>query len=270
MGRFSGVLIASDYDGTLTPSKPNKQVTPEVRQALEYFISEGGYFTVSTGRSYQGFHAFDADIMNAPILLANGGMAYDYVKKEIVIFDGIGDEAIPAFRSVRDLFPDLSIELYAFDDTYAIHLHPWAERHFTSQDIPFKVIDDPAEAVNPWAKVMFGGDRARVGEVQAHLKENFPEISFLPTTGGYLEVLKPGVDKGTALLKLADILGVKHEDAYAVGDGYNDLEMLMAAAAAFVPSNGSDEVKAHATYIVSSNEERCVADVIDILGEKYK
>lgn len=86
---------------------------------------------------------------------------------------------------------------------------------------------------------MIGGTPERIGEVQAFLR-GYPEISFLPTTGGFLEVLRRGVDKGMALLQLADALGIRHEDTYAVGDGYNDVEMLQAAAAGFVPANGDE------------------------------
>ncbi len=268
MGIFSKVLIASDYDGTLVPS--TKKVTDKVRAAIRYFISEGGYFTVCTGRTYQGFHSYSPDIINAPALLSNGGMAYDYAAGKIVIDDGIGDEGIDALRDVRDLFPELAIEMYAFNDTYSINLHDNSMRHFTSQGIPFKVVSDPSETARPWSKVMLNGDRESVKKVQAFLAEKHGEIGFVPTDGGSLEVLKKGCNKGTLLLKLAAYLGVDRKDVYAVGDGYNDVDMLKIASAAFVPSNGDEESKACATYIVGSNEEDAIADVIGILKQKYE
>lgn len=77
------------------------------------------------------------------------------------------------------------------------------------------------------------------------------------------------MDKGTALLQLADALGVKHEDAYAVGDGYNDVEMLRAAARAFVPANGDAFALACADEVVRSNEEDAVAHVVELLTQRY-
>ena len=77
------------------------------------------------------------------------------------------------------------------------------------------------------------------------------------------------MDKGTALLQLADALGVKHEDAFAVGDGYNDVEMLRAAARAFVPANGDSFALACADEVVRSNEEDAVAHVVELLTERY-
>ena len=264
---FDGVLVASDYDGTLVPA--TKQVTDGVKRALRFFIDNGGRFTVCTGRSYLGFHSYSPEYINAPVLLANGGMAYDYPTETITFFDGIGDEGVGALRDVQRLFPSLAIEMYPFEKGYAVNLSAMSERHFTSQSIPFEPVGDPADAPRPWAKVMLGGEKSVIAEVQKFLSANHPEISFLPTDGGYLEILKNGVDKGSALLKLADCLGISHDNVYAVGDGYNDVEMLRAAAAAFVPANGDEYAKACATYITRTNEDDAVAHVIELLTAIY-
>lgn len=265
-GLFQGVLLASDFDGTLVPQ--SQQVTPGVKAALRFFRENGGLFTVCTGRCYLGFHAYSPELINAPVLLANGGMAYDYSAGKIVVSNGIGDEGIAPLRAVAAAFPDVSVEMYPFEKAYAVHLTKQTRHHFTSQFIPFESVDDPAEAPRPWAKVMIGGAPERIAEVQIFLREQ-TEIRFLPTTGGFLEVLAKGVDKGKALLQLADVLGVKHEDVYAVGDGYNDVEMLRAAARAFVPANGDAFALACADEMVRSNEDDAVAHVVELLTERY-
>lgn len=264
---FDGVLIASDFDGTLANSKG--EISPGVRKAVRWFIENGGRFTVCTGRTYQGFHAYSPEYINAPVILANGGMAYDYAAGKIVYFDGAGDETIPALRAISAMFPSVCIELYPFSQSWAIHLNPRSERHFTNQGIVFNRAADPADAPRPWAKVMLGGSQPEIHAVQEYLADTHPGIHFLPTDGEFLEMLKPGIDKGAALFKLARILGVTPENMYAVGDGYNDVEMLRAAAEAFAPANGDEYAKACADHIVASNDEDALAEVIDILGRKY-
>ncbi len=266
-GLFEGVLLASDYDGTLVPD--TRIVTPGVKAALRFFEENGGRFTVCTGRCYLGFHSYSPEIINAPVLLANGGMAYDYQRHTVVVDNGIGDEGIAPLRAVAQAFPDVTIEFYPLEKSCAVHLTEKSEHHFTSQSIPFETIDDPAQAPRTWAKVMIGGTPERIAQVQVFLKD-YPEISFLPTVGGFLEVLRKGVDKGMALLQLADSLGVRHEDAYAVGDGYNDVEMLRAAAKAFVPANGDPYAMACADYVVRSNEDDAVAHVVELLTQIYR
>ena len=48
MGKFDGILICTDLDGTLY--RNDKTVSKENREAIEYFKNEGGYFTFITGR----------------------------------------------------------------------------------------------------------------------------------------------------------------------------------------------------------------------------
>lgn len=268
MKLFDGVLLASDYDGTLVPS--SGIVAPEVKDALRFFMENGGRFTVSTGRIYRGFHAYSAEIINAPVLLANGGMAYDFAEKQVVFANGIGDEGIEPLRAISREFPQLSVEMNPFERSYVVNLTDQAYRHFTGQGIPFEAVNDPADAPRPWIKAMLGGPVETIALVQDFLRKHYPEIAFLPTTGSYLELLKPGVNKGVGLLALADSLGIRHENVYAVGDGYNDVEMLHAAAKAFVPANGDPTAMACADYIVRSNEDGAVAHVIEILTELYK
>lgn len=60
MGRFDGVLLASDFDNTLIYTEdalrsgvPVPPLPPRNRQALEWFMTEGGRFTVATGRAWR-------------------------------------------------------------------------------------------------------------------------------------------------------------------------------------------------------------------------
>ncbi len=266
--KFDKVLIASDFDGTL--KNDEGIITPDVIDAIKYFMENGGYFTVCTGRSYKGFHLYSEEYINAPVLLANGAMAYDYKNNKIVFCDGIGDEGDAPLRYIRDKFPDVSIEMYPFEKTFAINPTDRTRRHLTSQDIEMITVSDPSEALKPWAKVMIGTDKdVDSQKIQSFLKENYNDPSFLPTTGNFIELLKKDTDKGSGLIKLADYLNVPHSNVYAVGDGYNDIEMLDVAKAAFVPENGSQEAIEHATHIVRSNNCGAVANVIEILDKIY-
>ena len=57
MGKFDGFLILSDFDATFTSAKtgniPRKNI-----DALKYFESEGGLFSICTGRTFLGFHKY--------------------------------------------------------------------------------------------------------------------------------------------------------------------------------------------------------------------
>ena len=70
-------------------------------------------------------------------------------------------------------------------------------------------------------------------------------------------------------LRLAESLGCDKKDTYAAGDGYNDVEMLIAANAGFVPENGSKEALSVAKYVTRSNNNGCIAHAIEILDNIY-
>ena len=108
--KFKNVLIASDFDGTL--KNDDGIITPDVIEKIQYFIENGGLFTVCTGRIFQGFHLYSPEYINAPVLLGNGAMAYDYEKGEVIFNDAIGDEGISAIKDVLKEFPDIYIEFY--------------------------------------------------------------------------------------------------------------------------------------------------------------
>ena len=263
--KFEKVLLASDFDGTL--KNDNGEITDDVISAIRYFMAEGGLFTVCTGRIYQGFHLYSPEYINAPVLLGNGAMAYDYENNKVIFNDAIGDEGLEAINDVLKAFPGTSVEFYNFNEVCSLNLNNHSEQHFTSQGIDFKRINSPEEAPRPWTKVMILA-HGKSAEVQRIL-DLHPEVNYLKTTGDYVEVLKKGVDKGTGLLKLAKALGCKETDTYAAGDGYNDVEMLVAAQGGFVPENGSKEALAVAKHVTRSNNNGCIAHAIEILDEIY-
>ncbi len=263
--KFKNVILASDFDGTL--KNDLGEITADVRSAIADFMAKDGFFTVCTGRIYQGFHLYDPEYINAPVLLGNGAMAYDYEKNEVIFNDAIGDEGLNAVNDILAHYPDICIEFYNIDKVCAVNLNEHSLHHFTSQGIEFHKVDKPENAPRPWTKVMIAAHGCSQG-VQAIL-EKHPEINYLKTTGDFVEILKKGVDKGTGLLKLAESLGINQKDTYAAGDGYNDVEMLVAANAGFVPENGSQEALSVAKHITRSNNNGCIAHAIEILDELY-
>ena len=58
MGKFSGVLIASDFDNTLVYTEealrlglPTPPMSDANRQAIQDFMAQGGIFSIATGRA---------------------------------------------------------------------------------------------------------------------------------------------------------------------------------------------------------------------------
>ena len=114
---FSDILLTVDYDRTLTA--PDSTIPERNLQAIRWFMENGGAFTVNTGRSLPMAHSFKDKVpINAPLLLYNGGAAYDLKQEKIVFMQEIQMDMWKTVHELIDLFPDLTVEVQALDKHY--------------------------------------------------------------------------------------------------------------------------------------------------------
>lgn len=73
--------------------------------------------------------------------------------------------------------------------------------------------------------------------------------------GFAVEIYPYGTDKGTAILKVADMFGIDHDKICAFGDGNNDVTMMKNAGLGIAMGNGSDSCKQAADYITDDISE---------------
>src|SRR5574344_1117229 len=93
MGKFNGLLLVSDFDNTLVYTEEALQkcvdmppVSDENRAAIEYFMANGGIFSVATGRAKPAFETVvDGIPMNGPTVLFNGAAIYDFSRKKYLV-----------------------------------------------------------------------------------------------------------------------------------------------------------------------------------------
>ena len=123
-------------------------------------------------------------------------------------------------------------------------------------------------------QVMYCGPLARMRLAEKRLLEAgfLHEISILKTQYDHrdlciLDILNHGCSKGHALRRWAEKHGIRREQVMAIGDNFNDLEMLEFAGVAVVMGNASQELKQSGWKVTLSNAESGVAKAIkEILG----
>ena len=74
----------------------------------------------------------------------------------------------------------------------------------------------------------------------------------------WMDVMSAGVNKGSALKQLSELLGIDRSNVMAFGDYFNDAEMLRFAGWSFAMENGHPDVKRIARYLARSNNENGV------------
>ena len=93
-------------------------------------------------------------------------------------------------------------------------------------------------------------------------KELYDKYTLVKSAPFYLEIVKKTVNKGAAVVHLAEKLGLTKEETMAIGDEENDRSMLEVVGNPVVMENGTDELKKIAKYITKSNDESGVAYAI--------
>jgi HAD superfamily hydrolase (TIGR01484 family) len=152
-------------------------------------------------------------------------------------------------------------------DQLSTSIRRWIEsnRMYIEETVPITAAlqSDPVQA-------MFCGTIERMAPAEARLRDGqvTNEISVLKTQYEHrdlciLDVLKRGCSKGSALARWTAHLGLSRGDVMAIGDNYNDVEMLQFAGLPFVMGNASADLKQHGWPITLDNESCGVAAAID-------
>lgn len=123
--------------------------------------------------------------------------------------------------------------------------------------------EDPIQA-------MYCGRVARMQEAQLRLAQAdfLDEVTIVRTQYDHrdlciLDILNRECSKGHALRRWAELHSVPRSQIMAIGDNYNDLEMLEFAGVPVVMGNATDELKQNGWKVTGSNSENGVAQALE-------
>ena len=265
MGKFDGILICTDLDGTLL--RNDKTISEENSEAIEYFKREGGYFTFVTGRMYfTARRLYDMVKPNAPIGCINGGGIYDYEQEKYLWSMILPEGARELVGAVYDAVPSAGIQLNALDAIYFCRDND-AMYHFRKRTGATFLQGDYRTVDVPVGKVVFGDEPENISKI-AEVLSNHPrsaEFDYIRSEKTLYEILPKGSSKGNLLIKLAEILGVDARKTVAIGDYNNDVSMIRAAGVGVAVANAVEEAKAVADIVTVSNEESAIAKIIEMI-----
>ena len=270
MGKFDGYLFVSDFDGTLTDL--NHRVSEENIRAAEEFISEGGIFTVATGRAYSSYRKISGIVpINAPAVLANGAQLYDFGKNELISGVPLPERAREILPEVMERFPRAAMEIYTFDRVFAFNPNEITYEHLGVAGVR-PDFAPPGEIGFPWFKALFAGMPEELTPVRDYFKRHFSgELSAFFSSEYLIEVLSPLASKGAAVRELAERLGIPRERVCCAGDNDNDRDMLEYAAYGFAPGWCSEAVsRIPGIYIVGNEGADTVAAALNLLSGEIR
>lgn len=271
---FQDILLAVDFDRTLTGT--NSRIPQKNLDAIEYFMAEGGAFTLNTGRTPATLrHHMDTLRYNAPLLMYNGSASW--WEGKLLDPQRIDLPVWQTLKTLRQWFPEVHIEVQAENVNYLIDAQPemaeleekmhwaWKPARWGQDMGPFLKFALWGQVRKPGITDMYDATPEEIAwfdAAQAKLEAQWGDkICCFRPAPRIIDVQAKGVSKALAAKTLQRKLGRKY--LVCVGDGENDIPMLEAADLAFCPSDG---VIADRFPNVCPCDEGAVAAVIQSLA----
>ena len=268
MQKFNGVFILTDMDGTLLDS--NASITPRDGAAIDYFIENGGYFSVATGRARGSVERFLPGLhTSAPSIVDNGAWISD-LRTGVTLRLAAMDDAGDMVEDLIDRFPMVGVEICLPGIQYVVNHNMYTERHHKNIGLELHRCA-LHEVEKPWVKINLLEDHEVLCDAMEYLIRRYKDRFFAQFSLPHIyEITQKGFSKGDSALWLRDHLGVKPEDFYTVGDGTNDLELLAAAGEnSYAPQNAKAVILEKAHHLLPDNNSGAIAALIEQLDKKY-
>lgn len=256
-------MVALDLDGTLLTDEGI--ITPGTIETIQEVMASGVMVTLATGRMFPSAKRFADQLqLDVPIITYQGAVIKDAAKNKIWF------EQLLSFDITERLIQiakeeNVHIQVYQEDMLYVTKDNAEIQAYAHGSDVSYAVVEELSSlAERGLAKVLFVGNPSYLDRLQISLKEIFGDCAHIAKSKpNYLEVTHPKANKGSAILYLAEQLGIQQSEIIGMGDNYNDYELLTTAGLGIAMGNGVEALKRVADYITLTNNEEGVRHALN-------
>ncbi len=256
-------MIITDLDGTLLTSQ--QKVSSTDYESLLRLERLGQIRVIATGRSPFSFSRVIPD--NFPIdylVFSSGAGIMDWRKKEIIQSFTLSDQTV--YRIARLLIDEeVSFKILnpiPDNHLYAYHvngeLHPDFTRRMGLYSGYERIlsVDEPNFGAASQFLIILPDDPLEYERLKSlcHGVKVVRATSPIDHESIWMEIFHPEVSKGNACRSLCDRLGEPYSKTFAIGNDYNDLDLLNFASQSYVVSNAPAELKEQYTIAPSHND----------------
>jgi Cof subfamily protein (haloacid dehalogenase superfamily) len=268
-------LIAIDIDGTLLDSKV--EISPANFDALRRAHEAGIEIVLGTGRRHK-FALPIAESLGFDLwLISSNGAVTRSTRGELFHQDLLPKgTALKLCRHMRE-FRNHTVLTFDREGMGGIvcenheHLYGVIQR-WMEKNAPYIEYISPIEKAlteDP-IQVMFCGPVELMQRAQEQLLAGDFTAEFTLLRTQYdqrnlciVDILNAGCSKGHALERWANYRGIDRSEVMAIGDNYNDIEMLTFAGHPVIMGNASDDLKQNGWTVTLHNDESGVAAAIE-------
>jgi len=256
-------LVAIDVDGTLLRS--DSSLSPATIEAVMQAQQHDIRVVLASARPPRGIRDLCRQLnLTSYQINHNGALIYDPVAHSVVGHRALAGAVARAVLEVArrvDPSVDLGVEivekLYTEQGARRLRGHPATGASAPPVSSLYSLLDQPV------TKILILGEAGALGQIQMYLAEKMARHVALAFSHQYLlQVVAVGVDKATALGRVAKHYGLVADQVVAIGDAPNDIPMMRWAGLSVAVANAWTDVRQAADFIVPGNDQDGVAVAI--------
>jgi Cof subfamily protein (haloacid dehalogenase superfamily) len=263
-------LAAIDLDGTLLG--PDKTISDENAAAVGRLAHNGVKVIIASGRRHQNSIRFQRQLqLNGPIIACQGGLIRDGESGNVIEAHFLPQSAAREIANEGEKHGVQTI-YYHLDHLYV------AERNNQWLDLYESRVGERAESLPSLdqldgrraLKIVWYGDPAVINKIRPEVSALYSgKADVLSTESENLEFMPRGINKATALAKVAEQFGITRQEVLTFGDGENDVQMLTWAGMGVAMRHGNSAAIAAAKLISSPGPpETAFARAVNVLFEE--
>ncbi|MDR2747926.1 MAG: Cof-type HAD-IIB family hydrolase [Treponema sp.] len=266
-------MLVLDLDDTLLRS--DLSISYRTRNIIKKAVAQGLVVVLASGRIPAALDQFSKTLgMNkypGYLICSNGTIIQESNTGKIILEIQLGIETALAVYDLATAegFP---VQVYEDDIMYVSKTNEFTRYDQKLTGLKQVVADDFHAVVKKGCnKLLIPGDPMLLQPLEILIRTYLgSDITLFTSKPYFLEILPRETDKGTALAKVAGMLGVEQKSVAAIGDSMNDEAMIRWAGLGVAMANADDRIKKIAGMVIEkSNDEDGVADFIEqyILGK---
>lgn len=240
-------LASFDMDGTLL--MPDHRLGDETLSALRRLRERGVALTFATGRhALEMRHLTGALALDAYLITGNGTRIHTRDGEVLHRQDLAPDVAEQVLHSKWDT----QASMHAFNDRgwMTDTVLPWMQQAHSLSEFRWQLTDLKRLPAHEVTKICFCGDHDDLCRLRIQLNEALGDRAYLCFSAfDCLEVLPVGCNKGAALAKLGQHLGITLQECMAFGDAMNDREMLGSVGRGLIMGNAMPQLIAELPHL---------------------
>lgn len=256
-------IVAIDLDDTLLTD--DLTVTPGTKTALEAAMERGVIVTLATGRMFASARQTARRIgLQVPLITYQGALV-KHSEDESVLYERYVPSEVAAYLFDYTEKHGLHLQAYYNDTLIAKEENEKLITYSKTSNIPYQIEPDFQKlADKPLPKLLIIDEPETLDRIAVELKEALgAKAHITKSKPNFLEFMHPEGTKGHALRHLAVHFGCDIKETIAIGDSWNDHEMLKAAGLGVAMGNAVEPLKRIADYITLTNNEEGVKHVFD-------